>query len=87
MYITGKYYVIDCNKKSVKYMDLSHLLINYVTNSAAKTCNPDGEFTCGNGRCIPKAWRCDFDDDCGDRSDEMPEQMCRKSHRSTCIIY
>ena len=39
------------------------------------TCTTE-QFTCPNGRCIPLHWKCDRDDDCGDRSDEMD---CRKS--------
>jgi hypothetical protein len=30
-----------------------------------RPCDPEQHFTCNNGRCIPKLWRCDFDDDCG----------------------
>ncbi|XP_046384175.1 sortilin-related receptor-like isoform X2 [Ischnura elegans] len=34
------------------------------------TCNNE-EFTCANGRCIPKEYVCDKDDDCRDGSDEV----------------
>lgn len=33
------------------------------------TCSVDN-FICDNGNCIPKYWKCDDDDDCGDGSDE-----------------
>lgn len=38
--------------------------------------DPETEFSCKNGRCIQKLWVCDFDNDCGDDSDE-PAYMCR----------
>lgn len=33
------------------------------------TC-PGSYFKCKNNRCIPGRWRCDYDDDCKDGSDE-----------------
>ncbi|XP_015790438.1 uncharacterized protein LOC107367263 isoform X1 [Tetranychus urticae] len=32
---------------------------------------PLGSYACSNGRCINEAWRCDGQDDCGDKSDEI----------------
>jgi Low-density lipoprotein receptor domain class A len=34
------------------------------------TCEPT-YFKCANSRCIPGRWRCDYDDDCRDGSDEV----------------
>ncbi|XP_060532386.1 sortilin-related receptor-like isoform X2 [Cylas formicarius] len=34
-----------------------------------KSCSPE-HFTCANGLCVPKGWKCDGEDDCGDGSDE-----------------
>ncbi len=42
-----------------------------------RTCGSD-EFRCANHKCIPNLWFCDYDDDCGDRSDE-PREKCSKS--------
>ncbi|XP_058806257.1 vitellogenin receptor-like [Phymastichus coffea] len=30
----------------------------------------DSQFSCSNGRCLPREWTCDQVDDCGDNSDE-----------------
>lgn len=41
--------------------------------SAERQC-PQDEFQCNNTLCKPLAWKCDGEDDCGDNSDENPEE-------------
>jgi len=41
----------------------------YVCVAPPPTCGPT-QFTCDNRRCIPYAYVCDSDNDCGDMSDE-----------------
>uniref|UniRef100_W4VRP1 Sortilin-related receptor n=1 Tax=Corethrella appendiculata TaxID=1370023 RepID=W4VRP1_9DIPT len=44
----------------------------YANNTCPKTGNTCGSnfFSCANGICMPLVYRCDGDDDCGDKSDE-----------------
>lgn len=40
-------------------------------SSATTTCDPSNQFRCvASGSCIPLAFKCDQEDDCGDNSDE-----------------
>lgn len=40
---------------------------------------PLDEFQCNNTLCKPLGWKCDGEDDCGDNSDENPEE-CGENH-------
>lgn len=41
-----------------------------------RTCEPY-QFRCKNNRCVPGRWQCDYDNDCGDNSDEESCSMSR----------
>lgn len=45
------------------FLNLLKLILIIILDKRA--CDPETEFSCKNGRCIPKLWMCDFDNDCG----------------------
>ncbi|KAJ8318008.1 hypothetical protein KUTeg_003099 [Tegillarca granosa] len=54
---------------------LAYASILFRANSQ-ETC-AQGDFQCNNGYCIPSKWICDFDNDCGDGSDEAFQLCCK----------
>ena len=50
------------------------------TFSVIDTCHKDVEFMCRNGECIAAAWKCDGEEDCGDKSDELDCGMLSLYH-------
>ncbi|KAL0977979.1 hypothetical protein UPYG_G00164260 [Umbra pygmaea] len=46
------------------------------------SCQLD-EFLCGNGKCLPRAWRCNGLDECGDATDERSCAPPPTPHRSS----
>lgn len=43
---------------------------NLTCPQIASTCSEE-HFACKNSLCVPKLWKCDGEDDCGDNSDEV----------------
>lgn len=52
----------DCSEREDEHKDCP-------AQNGNVTCQPT-YFRCNNGQCIPGRWRCDYDPDCADHSDE-----------------
>lgn len=57
-------------RPSLQIKDCSLLTDSSVLKSLSAHGCTSTQFQCANGECIPRAFICDHDDDCGDRSDE-----------------
>lgn len=51
----------------------SSLILSQHLGPVGRHC-PLDEFQCNNTLCKPLGWKCDGEDDCGDNSDENPEE-------------
>ncbi|KAL4642178.1 low-density lipoprotein receptor-related protein 3 isoform X4 [Arapaima gigas] len=44
--------------------------LSYIRGKLGQSSCQSDEFLCGNGKCLPRAWRCNGLDECGDGTDE-----------------
>lgn len=54
--------------------------------SSKETACSDDKFRCKSGRCIPKHWQCDGENDCSDGSDEDSDKCHNKSCPSNEVM-
>ena len=72
---------------AVLHCNLSILSATGALCAADQGCHAN-QFKCDNHRCIPLVWRCDNDNDCGDKSDEpanCPNITCPYNYHK-CLI-
>ncbi|XP_034041194.1 low-density lipoprotein receptor-related protein 3 isoform X2 [Thalassophryne amazonica] len=44
--------------------------LSYIRGRLGQSSCQSDEFLCGNGKCLPRSWKCNGMDECGDASDE-----------------
>ncbi|XP_028999864.1 low-density lipoprotein receptor-related protein 3 isoform X2 [Betta splendens] len=44
--------------------------LSYIRGHLGQSSCQSDEFLCGNGKCLPRAWKCNAQDECGDATDE-----------------
>lgn len=44
--------------------------LSYIRGRLGQSSCLSDEFLCGNGKCLPRSWRCNGQDECGDATDE-----------------
>ncbi|KAL2076807.1 hypothetical protein ACEWY4_027596 [Coilia grayii] len=44
--------------------------LSYIRGRLGRSSCDADEFLCANGKCVPRGWRCNAQDECGDQSDE-----------------
>ncbi|TWW67157.1 low-density lipoprotein receptor-related protein 3 [Takifugu flavidus] len=44
--------------------------LSYIRGRLGQSSCQSDEFLCGNGKCLPRSWKCNGQDECGDATDE-----------------
>ncbi|XP_041664764.1 low-density lipoprotein receptor-related protein 3 [Cheilinus undulatus] len=44
--------------------------LSYIRGHLGQSSCQSDEFLCGNGKCLPRSWKCNGQDECGDNTDE-----------------
>ncbi|KAM9861010.1 low-density lipoprotein receptor-related protein 3 [Aulostomus maculatus] len=44
--------------------------LSYIRGHLGQSSCQSDEFLCGNGKCLPRSWKCNSQDECGDATDE-----------------
>ncbi|XP_038126916.1 low-density lipoprotein receptor-related protein 3 isoform X1 [Cyprinodon tularosa] len=44
--------------------------LSYIRGHLGQSSCQSDEFLCGNGKCLPRSWKCNGQDECGDATDE-----------------